>query len=62
VVSYELILLPVWLIHYNSDGNEYHAFVNGGNGEVRDERYDQENLGQKLFDFLRRGKKMKFLT
>lgn len=62
VVSYELILLPVWLIHYTSDGFEYNALVNGGNGEVRDERYDQENLGQKLVDFLRRGKKMKFLT
>jgi DNA-directed RNA polymerase subunit RPC12/RpoP len=62
VVSYELILLPIWLIHYKSDRNEYHALVNGGNGEVRDERYDQENLGQKLVDFLRRGKKMKFLT
>ena len=62
VVSYELILLPAWLIHYQSAGKEYHALVNGVSGGVRDERYDQENLGQKIFDFLRRSRKREFLT
>lgn len=62
VVSYELIMLPVWWIHYHSDGKEFHALVNGVKGSVRDERYDKQNLGQKLFDFVRRGGKTKFLT
>lgn len=56
VVGFELILLPVWLISYRSQGKGYHAFVNGVNGKVRDERYEKQNLGQKLFDYLRQGR------
>jgi hypothetical protein len=62
VVSFELILLPIWLVHYRSVDQEYHVMVNGGNAQVRDERFEKQNLGQKLFDYLRRGKNQKFLT
>jgi hypothetical protein len=62
VVSFELILLPVWWILYQSEGRQFHTLVNGSSGKVRDERYEQQNIGQKLFDFIRRGGKTKFLT
>jgi hypothetical protein len=62
VVSFELILLPVWWILYESAGRRYHTLVNGSNGIVRDERYVNQNIGQKFFDFIRRGGKSGFLT
>lgn len=62
VVSFELILLPVWWILYQSEGRQFHTLVNGSNGKVRDERYAGQNIGQKLIDFIRRGGKAKFLT
>ena len=57
VVSYELILLPVWWVIYESGGKRYQTLVNGSNGIVRDERCANQNIGQKLFDFIRRGGK-----
>jgi predicted RNA-binding Zn-ribbon protein involved in translation (DUF1610 family) len=62
VVSYELILLPVWWVIYESGGKRYQTLVNGSNGIVRDERCANQNIGQKLFDFIRRGGKSEFLT
>jgi hypothetical protein len=61
-VSFELILLPVWWILYESDGRRFHTLVNGSSGKVRDERCSDQNFGQKLFDFIRRGGKAGFLT
>lgn len=60
--SFDLILLPVWCILYQSESKQYHTLVNGFSGKVRDERYEKQNIGQKLVDFIRRGGKNKFLT
>jgi len=38
VESYKLILLPLWLGHYELEGKRYPVMVNGQNGEVRGSR------------------------
>lgn len=38
VESYKLILLPLWLGHYELEGKRYPVMVNGQNGEVRGTR------------------------
>lgn len=38
VLSYKLVLLPVWMAHYQVEGRTFDLFVNGQNGRVRGEK------------------------
>ncbi len=40
VMSYKLILLPVWIAHYQHEGKHFDLFVNGQNGRVHGEKQD----------------------
>ncbi len=38
VLSYKLILLPVWTAHYQLEGRDFDLFVNGRNGRIHGEK------------------------
>jgi hypothetical protein len=51
VTSFNLLLLPVWLVRYSSDEKPYTILVNGQTGTVCDERIGNwgEELLKKMF-------------
>jgi hypothetical protein len=57
IISYKLILLPVWLARYRYDGNAYTLAVNGQNGRLLAQRVPSTgllgDLGRWFDDFLR---------
>jgi len=51
VMSYKLLLLPVWMAHYEWEGRVVDLFVNGQNGSIRGEK--QGGIVGKLVNWLR---------
>ncbi len=51
IESYKLILLPLWMVHYQHDGQTYDVFLNGQTGKIWGER--QESWLGKITSFLK---------